>query len=308
MTLTTQSRCVSLSLSLLVLLLGGCERVEDSSATTDPVRKLIEQRVPQYFQKAANLPATVTTRVTDIKPAPVPGLLSATLELSQGAQTQTYPITVSRDGRYLIQGRIADLTRDPYQENMDKIALGNLPMRGNPEATVTIVEYSDFQCPFCAKAYGTVEEQVLKQYGDRVRLVFKNFPLTSIHPWAESAALASACARQQSPAAFWKLYDFFFRNQKEITPQNLKEKSDAVVREAGLDVATFDTCFDNKTALDQVKAEEREATALGVRSTPTFFINGRKLEGALPFEQFKSAIEQALGSAAATPTAAAQAG
>jgi len=127
-----------------------------------------------------------------------------------------------------------------------------------------------------------------------VRLVYKNYPLP-MHQWAESGALASECARQQGAEAFWKTYDFLFRNQHDITPQNLKEKVEGVVRDAGKDSAAFDICFDNKAALDAVKADQQEATELGVRSTPTFFVNGRKVEGAVPYETFKSAIDQALG-------------
>jgi len=124
--------------------------------------------------------------------------------------------------------------------------------------------------------------------------VYKNFPL-SIHPWAESGALASECALKQSPDEFWKMYDFLFQNQSSITLDNLKEKAQTV---SGLDAAAFGECFDKKAALDAVKADEAEAAAVGVRSTPTFFINGRKLEGAVPFENFKTVIDQALGTTA----------
>jgi protein-disulfide isomerase len=277
--------------------LEGCERIEDSGKAPSPVVKLVEQRIPAYFQRAASLPPSVIATVKDVESSPVPGLLSATLELTQGTQSQEYPITVSRDGRYLIQGRIIDLTSDPYVENMEKIALDGQPMRGNPDASVTIVEYSDFQCPFCAKAYETLEKQLLVEYGDRVRLVYKNFPLTSVHPWAQAAAVATVCGRQQSPEAFWKLYDYFFQNQASLTPQNLAEKAQAVARAAGLDVARFDACMADPATLEAVEAEEKEAAALGVRSTPTFFVNGRRLEGAQPYETFKEAVEAALRTA-----------
>ena len=104
------------------------------------------------------------------------------------------------------------------------------------------------------------------------------------------------------------MYDFFFLNQKDMTPANVKEKAEGVIRDAGLDVAKFDNCFDNKTAMGTLKAEMDEATALNVRSTPTFFVNGRKLQGAVPYEQFKAAVDAALGGGAAAPTATAAAG
>jgi protein-disulfide isomerase len=274
----------------MAALLTACQRTPPSGPPTDAEAQQIDQRVQDYFRKSANLPDKITLKVIDLAPAAAPGLLTANLEASNGTNTQKVPLVLSRDGRFLIQGQLTDLSIDPFQANMEKIALKDVPMRGNPNASVTIVEYSDFQCPFCGRAYHTVEEQVLKEYGDRVRLVYKNFPL-AIHPWAENAALASACARQQSPQAFWKMYDYLFQNQKDITADNLKEKAQAV---EGIDASAFAACFDNKALLDAVKAEQQEGTALGIRSTPTFFVNGRKLEGAVPFDNFKTAIDQAL--------------
>jgi protein-disulfide isomerase len=282
----------------LAVALDACQPVPISGPPTDAERTQIEQRVQAYFKKAANLPAGVTMKVTDVTPAPVEGLFNAELEVSNGTNTQKIPFVVSRDSHYLLQGQITDLTLDPYKAVVQRISLKDEPMRGNADAAVTIVEYSDFQCPFCSRAYKTLEDQVLKDYGDKVRLVYKNFPLTNMHPWAEDGAVAAACARQQSPQGFWKLYDFLFQNQQDITADNLKEKAQAAVHDAGLDADKFNTCFDNKAALDAVKADEQEATALGVRSTPTFFINGRKVEGAVPYESFKEAIDQALNPSA----------
>jgi protein-disulfide isomerase len=277
----------------LAALLSACQPVDSNAPPSEAERNHIEQQVQQYFKKAANLPEGVTLKLNNLAPAQVPGLLAGELEASNGTNTQKVPLMVSRDGRYLVQGHLTDLTVDPYKAVMEKIDLKERPMRGNPSATVTIVEYSDFQCPFCSRAYATVEDEVMKNYADKVRLVFKHFPLP-MHPWAESGALASECVRQQKPEAFWKLYDFLFKSQQDITLENLKEKAQGVVREAGLDVGAFDNCFDNKTALPAVTADMKEAEALGVNSTPTFFINGRKLEGAVPYANFQSTINQAL--------------
>jgi protein-disulfide isomerase len=299
---------MSASVLSLAASLAACQPQagQPSAPPSEAERQEIDQRVQAYYKKTANLPANVTIKVVDLAPAEVPGLLSANIEASNGTNTQKVPITVTRDGRYFVQGQLTDLTADPFKGITEKIALTGEPMRGNPNASVTIVEYSDFQCPFCGRAYHTLEDQVLKEYGDKVRLVFKNFPLSSIHPWADGAALASECARTQSPAAFWKMYDFLFQNQATITPANLKEQAEGVIRDAGLDVSAFDACYDNRNALDAVKADQQEANALGVRSTPTFFINGRRLEGAVPYENFKTVLDQALnpgGTGAASPSA-----
>lgn len=289
---------------LLAAALAGCQPNHVTGPPSEAEIQQIGARLLEYFKKTTNLPPNVTIKLTDVAPSQAPGLLSANLEASNGTNSQKVPLVLTRDGRFFIQGQLTDLTVDPFKASMDKISLKDQPIRGNPNASVTIVEFSDFQCPYCGRAYSIIEENVMKDYGDKVRLVYKNYPLSSIHPWADSAALASACARQQSPEGFWKMYDFLFRNQSSINPQNLKEKAEGVIRDAGLDVAKFDTCFDNKTALATVQADQNEANILGVRSTPTFFINGHKLEGAVPYENFKTVIDQALGSAGPPSTAA----
>jgi protein-disulfide isomerase len=294
----------------IVVTLAACQpppskAPEQTTLPSDAERAQIDQRVQDYFKKTANMPPGMTLKVVQLEPAPIAGMLSGSIEVTNGSNSQKVPLMLSRDGRYLIQGQLTDLTVDPFKATMDKISLKDQPLRGNPTAAVTIVEFSDFQCPFCSRAYKTLEEQVLKDYGDKVRLVFKNFPLSNIHPWADAAALASACVKQQKPDAFWKFYDYFFQHQSEVAVDSVKEKAEGVVRDAGLDVGAFDNCFDNKSALDAVKADQAEATAVGVRSTPTFFINGRKLEGAVPYENFKTALDQTLNpekaAAAATP-------
>jgi protein-disulfide isomerase len=274
--------------------MAACQPNQPSGPPSQDEVQQMNARLVEYFKKTAKLPPNVTIKLTDVAPAEVPELLAANLEASDGGNTQKVPLVLTRNGRYFIQGQLTDLTVDPFKATMAKISLKDQPMRGNPNSSVTIVEYSDFQCPFCGRVYKMVEDQLLKDYGDKVRLVYKNYPLTSIHPWAEAGAMASACARQQSPDAFWKMYDALFQNQSEINAQNVKEKAEGVIRDAGGDVAKFDACFDNKTALDSLTADQQEATALGVRSTPTFFINGRRLEGAVPYESFKAALDQAL--------------
>ena len=289
---------LALAVFVCAAALNACEPATPA-APSAAEKTEIEQRLQQYYRKAADVPPEVSLTVVDLAPASVPGLLTANLQASNGTNTQKVPLLISRDGHYFAQAELMDLTADPYRLNADKINVTGVPMRGNPNAKVTIVEYSDFQCPFCSRAYNTVESEVLKQYGDKVRLVYKNFPLTEIHPWAAGAALASACARRQNAEGFWKLYDFLFQNQQSITPDNLKEKAQAAAKDAGLDVAVFDKCFDEQAALDLVTMDQNEAQSLGVQSTPTFFVNGRKLEGAVPFDNFKTVIDDAIRDAGA---------
>jgi protein-disulfide isomerase len=182
-------------------------------------------------------------------------------------------------------------------EVMEKISLDGQPSRGPADAKVTIVEYSDYQCPFCARAWETLEKEVLPAYGDRVRFVFKNLPLKEIHPWAEGAALASECALRQGNDHFWTIYNGFFTQQKDITPANVADKAVAMAEGTGMDAAALRTCIEKQEALDAVQADLAEATEIGVTSTPTFIINGKRVSGAQTFESFKAILDQQLGAA-----------
>lgn len=280
----------------LLLLLGtlglvGCEKVPPSGPPSARDRQVIEERVQAYFRRAVAVGSNVSMTVTDYAPAAL-GLLTANLELSNGTQSQKIPIVVSRDGRWLVQGNLTDLTQDPFKATMEKLSLAAAPRRGAEKAPVTIVEFSDFQCPFCARAHSTLDE-VLPKHGSTVQRIYKHFPLSN-HPWAEAAAVRAACAQEQQSEAFWALYQFFFANQREITVDNLGEKTTAVLGDQNLDLESFATCIESKRAIGHVQADIQDGTSVGVRSTPTFFVNGRKLEGALPAEQFEAAILEAL--------------
>jgi len=277
-------------LASAVLLAAGCGGGGGPTASDEAV----SQRVVDYFQKTVTTPG-LSFKVTKVEDAEIPGWRKGSLEVSLGQQTQNVGFYVSRDGKYLFRGDAVDLTIDPLQQVMNKMDLKNQPERGPKDAKVTIVEYSDFQCPFCARVYTTLEQQVLKDYGDKVRFIYKNFPLSSIHPWAEDGAVASECGFQQGNDQFWAMYNGLFSKQGEITKDNLRDKVTEIAQGAGMDVAKFQECFDGKKTLDAVKADQSEGTALGVNSTPTFFVNGRRLSGAQTPENFKQLIDQELG-------------
>jgi protein-disulfide isomerase len=283
---------------LAALAAAGCRSSSSTQAPGAPGGKVadkeeVSRRIGEYFGKSVT--PGVTLRVTDLAPAEVPGWSKGSLEVSAAGNTQNMSFLVSQDGRYFISGEVVDLTTDPLQAVMQKIDLKGQPARGPADAKVTIVEYSDFQCPFCSRGYQVVEEQVMPEYKDKVKFYFKNLPLKSIHPWAEGAAIAAECAKQQSGDGFWSVYNALFKNQKDINQGNLKEKVTQFAKDANLDDAKFTQCFDTKASQAQVDKDVEEATTVGANSTPTFFINGRRLEGAQPFENFKAIIDQELG-------------
>jgi len=279
------------SVVLLVVLAVGCGGQSRSTASDDT----INQRVVDYFGKAVTTPG-VAFKVTKIEPAEMPGWRKGHMEASLGDQKQDILFYVTDDGRYLLRGEAIDLTVDPFVALMNKIKLTGAPSRGPADAKVTVVEYSDFQCPYCGQAWEIFEKEVYPQYKDKVRFVFKQMPLTQIHPWAEDAAVASACALEQGNDQFWKMYDGLFGQQAQITKDNLPAKVEEIATAAGLDVPRLKECLAGRKTIDAVKADQAEAASVGVNGTPTFFINGRRVQNTQDASAFKQALDQALTS------------
>ena len=165
-----------------------------------------------------------------------------------------------------------------------EVAADGFAARGEPDAAVTIVEFSDFECPFCVRVQPTLE-RVMEQYAGRVRLVYRHFPLTSIHPQAWKAAEASLCAGEQD--RFWEYHDVLFAEQHAMTVPDLKEKA----RRIGLAGAEFDACLDSGRHSEAVRKDLLAGTAAGVSGTPAFFVNGRFLSGAVPYDHFAELID-----------------
>src|SRR5215510_16393975 len=159
----------------VVAIACGCGRGPEGGGGPAVSDDTVSQRVVQYFEKTVTTPG-LTFKVSGLQDSEVPGWRKGNLEVSLGQQTQNVAFYVSRDGKYLFRGDAVDLSVDPLKQVMGKISLEHQPERGPKDAKVTIVEYSDFQCPFCSRVYSTVENDVMKVYGEKVRFVFKNFP------------------------------------------------------------------------------------------------------------------------------------
>jgi protein-disulfide isomerase len=198
-----------------------------------------------------------------------------------GQQRQSQVQTVVADLQ-----KQANLKLDLPQPRVEVAAEG--PSRGPKDAKVTIVEFSDFECPYCGTAHDTVEK-VMNDYAGKVRLVYRQFPL-NFHPHAAKAAEASLCALDQGK--FWEYHDVLFKNQKKLTPEELKTHATSV----GLDGQKFGACLDSGEKKKTVEADTQAGAQAGVGGTPAFFINGIFLNGAQPLEEFKKVIDGELAS------------
>ena len=252
--------------------------------------------------------AQMNPTIGSIEPTEIEGLEEGTLII----QGQPRPFLISADDSklWLLASEPLDVSRDvaeleaeqtqreaERQESLAAAIEGD-PVRGNPDAPVTIVEYSDFQCPYCERGYQTME-QVLEKYPEDVKFVFQHFPLVQIHPWAKPAAIATECAANQSDEAFWALHDAYFQNQKALTPGNVVEKSKEFLADSGIDLAQWETCASDtsseayQAAAAAVDADLAKGQELGVSGTPGFFVNGEFLNGAQPLAAFEPLIEAA---------------
>ena len=172
------------------------------------------------------------------------------------------------------------------------VPLGDDPARGPADAPITIVEFSDFQCPYCSRATATLKK-LDAAYPGKIRVVYRDFPLVQIHPNAARAAEAGACANEQGK--FWALHDAMFDHQDKLGDADLKQSAAAL----GLDAAAFNQCLDSGRHTAQWKKDTAEGERYGVTSTPAFFLNGRLVVGAQPYESFARLVDEELARAAA---------
>jgi protein-disulfide isomerase len=247
-----------------------------SAATSTEIHKTIEAYLRHLY---AFGPETKLT-FGPLKETGVPDLLETTVELKIEENQQTATLYVSRDGKYLFRGELSDLTKDPLAEARAKLQTKDSPVLGDPQAPVKLVEFSDFECPVCRNLHDVLRG-MLPNY-PQAQVVFKDFPIEQLHPWARTAALAGRCAYQQDPKAFWKMYDLIYDGQDLISAANAWAKMNDFAGQTGLDLVTFKSCLASPEAAAAVDASRANGQQLEVSSTPTVFVNGRRIVGADP--------------------------
>jgi protein-disulfide isomerase len=251
--------------------------VPATSATAGPsqVQKGIEAYLRNLYAFGPDVQVTVGT----LKETPVAGLMETEIAVKIGEDRQTAKFYVSKDGKYLFRGELSDLTKDPLAEARAKIQTKDAPILGPVNAPITLVEFSDFECPVCRNLHDALRA-LLPKYGQQVRVIFKDFPIEQIHPWARTAALAGRCAYQQDPQAFWKMHDFIYDHQEVISAENAYDKMLDYAGLAGLNTDTFKGCLATPEPGAAIDASRANGLELEVNSTPTIFVNGRRFVGA----------------------------
>ena len=222
----------------------------------------------------------VMFKIDDPKPSKfLPGFSEVPVHLIFNNVQKDELYYVSADGQTIVKGDVYDLGKQPFQANLDKLTLKDQPSFGPADAPVTIVEFGDFQCPDCRMEAPVLRKEVTQAFGGKVRVVFKNYPLESVHPWARAAAIAGRCVYHQDQAAFWKFYDWIYDNQDQVTVDTLNARVLAWAGQNGVDTVQLGRCIDSRATEPEVDSSIAEGRALGIQGTPTLFINGRKIGG-----------------------------
>jgi protein-disulfide isomerase len=294
---------VSLFQRSLVVFLVICAGCTAQSASPE-LNQRIERQVRSYYK----VPQQVKVLISPLRPSEFPNYDSLTVTFDNGEKQQPFDFLLSRDGKTLARFSKMDLTVDPNAEVMRKINVSGRPVRGNKSAKVVAVNFDDFQCPFCSRMHQTLFPGLMKEYGDKVEWIYKDFPLVEIHPWAMHAAVDANCLAAQNNDAYWQYADYLHDNQKEIGGQKGRDAQfaalDSLAMKQGetqkVEATKLQACIkaQDETA---VKASMHEGEGLGVEATPSMFVNGEKIDGALPIEEVRAVLDRALRQAGVTP-------
>jgi protein-disulfide isomerase len=285
---------------VLLLICLGC------SAQSPPsdVAQLVERHVRAHY----SLPPGVKVVLGPLRASDFANYDALTVTFASPGKKQEFEFLLSRDHKTLVRLTKLDLTSDPYAEIVKKIDVSGRPTRGNKGAKVTVVNYDDFECPFCSRMHETLFPGLFKEYSDRVLFIYKDYPLEEIHPWAVHAAVNANCLGAQNGDAYWDYADYLHGNQHAISAEKGRDGQNAELdklatlqaQKHSLDVAKLQACV--KAQDDKgVRSSMREAETVGVDATPTMFVNGQKLDGAVPPDEVRLALDQALRDAGVTP-------
>lgn len=259
------------------------------TVVADPASEIV-QRVREQFK----IPVTSGVTAGPLRNSPYPGLLTTAVTVDDGKQKQSQDFYVTKDNRCLVVGSVFDLGLDPRREALGVITTANQASHGPASAPVTVVEFSDLQCPMCARVHDFLEKELLPKYGDKVRVVYKEFPLASIHDWSLTGSIANQCAYQMNPTSYVPYRSLIFKNQSGFNAANARDLLLDYGEQVGLDRLRLAACIDSKASLPRVEENFREGQALGVSRTPTSFVNGTMVAGLESAEAFYKVVDEAL--------------
>jgi protein-disulfide isomerase len=283
----------------------GCKA--QTAPDSNALQAKLDRRIELTIRSQYNVPPDYTVTLGDRTKSDISGFDTLPVSFSNGSQKKTTLFLISKDNNTLARLEKFDLTKTPGSE----INVLGRPIRGNPKAKVTIVNFDDLECPFCSRMNEVLFPGTEQHYGNLVRYIYLDFPLAQIHPWAMHAAVNVNCLAAQSPIAYWRLVDTFHEQTDEISgaggQQNLaaseKKVDDLTLAEGkrdNVDMGKLQACI-SKQDEGVIRASMKQGDALGVDGTPTLFVNGERAAGALSQSMLWTIIDRAIRDAGEVP-------
>ncbi len=286
---------IYLSIALMLVTLAGAQQ---KTVTSQPAAKPAtatglpsEETVNAFMHKMFGYDPSVTWEVVSIKPSSIAGISEVNVNLKNPQGQQNTKLYVAADGQHALIGEIIPFGSDPFAAARMALEKGiDGPTRGPADAPVTIVEFSDLQCPHCKEAQPTIDKLMSKE--KNARLVFQNFPLQS-HDWAAKAAAYADCVGRSSSDAFWKFMQGVYDAQSDILTTNADEKLTALADKSGVKGSDIAACAAKPETASRVEHSVALGKSVDVTGTPTLFINGRKIANVagLPYDMLKQLVE-----------------
>jgi protein-disulfide isomerase len=267
--------------------------------------KIDKQRLETYLRYAEAYTSEVKFTIDDPTPSAYPGYYRVLVHLTHGPSKLDRVYYITGDGRHLINGAVWDVNENPFVDILEHLPMDG-PSFGPANAKVTIVVFSDFECPYCRELAHTIRSNVGEKYPNDVRVIYEDFPIDAIHKWARAAAEAGRCIAEQKVGAFWAFHDWIFEHQQEVNETNLRDKALTIAKEQNLDGGKVSGCIDNHATAQQVRQSEEQGAALQIQQTPTLFVNGRMLPGAVDWKTLEAVIQLELKRPKEIPAAAAK--
>jgi protein-disulfide isomerase len=283
----------SVACLLLAGAMFGLAASSESAAPRTPP-KIDKPALIKYLRYAEGFTPTVQIVLDDPKSSAFPGFYQLTVHLKAGKNEAVRNYYLTQDGERLISGSVFDLKESPFKANLEQLKQESAPATGRENAPVQIYVFSDFECPYCREEAKVLRQGIEKNHSNEVRLIFKDFPLDAIHPWARTAAQAGHCVASQNVDTFWTFHDWIYDHQTEIKPDNVKDKVLEFAKAQKLDAGKISACLVDPATAAYVNKTVAEGRQLGIQQTPTMFVNGRMLAGALSADQMNLLIQMEL--------------
>ena len=281
-----------------LLALGLAAGCKAQSAPAADSSLSMNRRIEVLVRSAFNLPPQIDVSIGTKGPSNIAGYATLPVTISRGGQHKEFDFLISNDGKTLARLDTFDLVNNP----LFSIDVKDRPIRGNPAAKVTVINFDDLECPYCSRMHDELFPATLDRYKDKVRFIYKDNPLVEIHPWAMHAAVDANCLAAENGDAYWKYVDYIHTHGEDVTgPDRNPAKSaatlDGIARQMGtqskVDLTTLNACL-AKQDESAVRESMHEADVVGAEGAPALYVEGERIVGAVPEDQLWAVIDRAL--------------